>query len=328
MTQGYVKLYRAILENELFENDKTALMVFIHLLLLADRETGQYKTSKRMLSNIVKLKESTLFYVLKRLEDADMIECRVVNGHSIINLCNWKKYQHTDNSIETVENLGKSSGKLQKSIETPLKLDRNSIDHEDEQNNLSYLRENKNSIETPLKLDRCAIDQEQEIRSNIITNVIGENTPDDENQKSDKKPNEEINALFALWEKSVGKAIVSNVKKNRFACHNLVKRYGIEGMEKLIATVAVSTNDPYSPMIFDFVSLQAKQSALDVWIKKKKAQAQEKAQLVTPQKTISHYKLMTARNMVEKTEVETNGKGYEKYKKMREKLWREKGSSA
>ena len=77
----------------------------------------------------------------------------------------------------------------------------------------------------------------------------------------------EINHLFESWEHTTGLPITSNRTKNRYACHNLINKYGAEGVEKLIRVVERAQMDKYAPRIADFCDLQAKLNQLLVWAK-------------------------------------------------------------
>lgn len=94
-----------------------------------------------------------------------------------------------------------------------------------------------------------------------ITNVMGE-TP--------TYGNPEINEAFELWEQVVGYKIEGRRQPNRNAANNLIKKYGIEGVKKLLQGVALANSDTYAPRISDFVSLQAKYNDLMAWGNKKK----------------------------------------------------------
>ena len=77
----------------------------------------------------------------------------------------------------------------------------------------------------------------------------------------------EINQLFETWEATTGLPITSNKTKNRYACNNLVTKYGVEGVEKLIRVVERAQSDRYAPRVADFCDLQAKLNQLLVWAK-------------------------------------------------------------
>ncbi len=86
--------------------------------------------------------------------------------------------------------------------------------------------------------------------------------------KADKSKSE-INKLFEYWEQQVGYKIQSKIKQNRFACSNLIKKYGFNKTQKLIDGVTLVQQDRYGPGINDFCDLQSKTNALIAWGKKK-----------------------------------------------------------
>lgn len=79
----------------------------------------------------------------------------------------------------------------------------------------------------------------------------------------------EINQLFETWEQTTGLPITSNRTKNRYACNNLIGKYGVDGVEKLIRVVEKAQTDRYAPRVADFCDLQAKLNQLLVWAKGK-----------------------------------------------------------
>lgn len=98
MERGYVKLWRVIDQNELLENDNTALVVFIKLLTRVDRRTGTYRTGRFKLAHMCNMKPSTVRDALKRLEAATVIRQRTDSKATTIHICNWSRYQQQDDS--------------------------------------------------------------------------------------------------------------------------------------------------------------------------------------------------------------------------------------
>lgn len=95
----------------------------------------------------------------------------------------------------------------------------------------------------------------------IVPNgTIGENAKKDYGKV-------EINELFSKWEKITGLPITSNKTKNRYACNNLINKYGVDGVEKLIRIVEKAQTDRYAPRVADFCDLQAKLNQLLLWAK-------------------------------------------------------------
>lgn len=100
-------------------------------------------------------------------------------------------------------------------------------------------------------------------KSLMDTNVsIGEVSPETYGKA-------EINQLFETWEQTTGLPITSNRTKNRYACNNLIGKYGVDGVEKLIRVVEKAQTDRYAPRVADFCDLQAKLNQLLVWAKGK-----------------------------------------------------------
>lgn len=97
---------------------------------------------------------------------------------------------------------------------------------------------------------------------NINTNVLIGETP--------TYGNEDINELFNYWETIVGYKVISKRQANRRACHNLVKRHGVTGVQQLIRVVNAAQHNQYAPKVSDFCDLQAKLNQLLRWAKESK----------------------------------------------------------
>lgn len=90
---GFVKLFRAINQNELLSNDNNSLVVFIKILTMVDRHTGSFTTGRYKFAAACNLKPSTLYGVLSRLESSTIIRQETNRNSTTIYLCNWWKYQ-------------------------------------------------------------------------------------------------------------------------------------------------------------------------------------------------------------------------------------------
>lgn len=84
-----------------------------------------------------------------------------------------------------------------------------------------------------------------------------------------------INQAFVDWQEATGIAITSNVKRNRNAASNLLKKHGAETLGKLLKLVAVAQQTEYAPRIADFCQLQSKTNELLVWAKSQGVAAQK-----------------------------------------------------
>lgn len=101
MEKGYVKLYRAIDDNELLANDNTCYVVFGKLLTHVDRFNGSYKTGRFKLAALCNMKPTTVYAALKRLESMTMIRQVSDNKKTTIYICNWKQYQEPSDRTVT-----------------------------------------------------------------------------------------------------------------------------------------------------------------------------------------------------------------------------------
>ena len=123
---GFIKLYRSINQNQLLDNDNSALVVFIKILTNANRLTGTYTTGRNKFAVACNLKPTTLYGVLKRLESSSIIRLKSDRNSTTIYICNWWKYQQdkdkspsqdrsSDDTIQEGEREGESN------IQSPVK---------------------------------------------------------------------------------------------------------------------------------------------------------------------------------------------------------------
>ena len=221
MERGYVKLWRSIDQNELLENDNTALVVFTKLLTRVNRLNGTYTTGRYKLANICNMNPNTLYSALKRLEASTIIQQQSNTTSTTITICNWWEYQQDVNSSSSER--------------------------------------------------RGGVNTKQEKKENIDTKVS--------NSMALSKPkikSSEIDEMFSKWEEIAGFKINGQAKMNRYACSNLLKKYGATGLTQLIEGVKLAQMDKYAPTIADFSSLQAKQNDLIAWGKKKQLSGMKK----------------------------------------------------
>lgn len=93
--------------------------------------------------------------------------------------------------------------------------------------------------------------------------------------------NQEVNECFELWKTHVGFEIISKVKANRNACYGLIKRFGMDGVSRLIRAVEKANEDMYAPRISDFIELRSKLNALLLWAKKQTAAQKSQSRVAT-----------------------------------------------
>lgn len=169
MHLGYVKLYRNLINNEIFQNEKL-LKVFIWCILKAN-----YKERSQIVGrNHIKLKEgqfvfgrnkaalelsmapSTLWDYMQLLKNINVIDIESNNKYSIVSVEKWTFYQTKDNICDS---------------ESDSNIDNKSTS-------------NKQQINTNKKEYKVKNDKNKEIHSRVITRL---NQMSNKNYKSDTK---------------------------------------------------------------------------------------------------------------------------------------------
>jgi hypothetical protein len=92
MNNGWIKLHRKILENDALFSSEHTFKVWCFLLLKADMN-GIVKTGRYLISEWLRIKPSSLYQTLKRLEDMKMITQESNNKMTTIKILNWSIYQ-------------------------------------------------------------------------------------------------------------------------------------------------------------------------------------------------------------------------------------------
>lgn len=100
MGEGWIKLYRKLLHNEELFRAGSTFPVFCLLLLMADRD-GKLTAGRNQLARKLKMKPSTVYSALKRLESSTAIRQLPNTKMTTIYICNWDKYQHKDDTSST-----------------------------------------------------------------------------------------------------------------------------------------------------------------------------------------------------------------------------------
>lgn len=101
-TAGFIKLYRSLLDNEIYKNNNEKL-IFIHCLLKAEGnseivfnvERGQLKTTIEKLVEETNIKSEQIITALNSLKEKGMIEIKDLDYRKIqlITICNYNDYQ-------------------------------------------------------------------------------------------------------------------------------------------------------------------------------------------------------------------------------------------
>ena len=100
MNNGWVKLHRQALNNDLYKFDHNGWRVFTTLLLIADRN-GEYKGGRLQIGALMYMNPNTAWSAILRLEKQGMLERISNNRYSTIRICKWKEYQQVGNNQTT-----------------------------------------------------------------------------------------------------------------------------------------------------------------------------------------------------------------------------------
>lgn len=252
--EGWVKLYRKIEKNDFLMEDNTAFIVFMKLLLFADKSTGSYRTGQRALADRCNLNYSTVYKALQRLQDHGVILIENHQKYSKIFITNWTVYQSNKEIDALLEQNVFISSKQSSKRKSP-KLISGTV------SSPVRTREARGKRKVSAREDYNK-KENKELEINNTTNVVGADAPA-------SYGNPEINGLFDLWEREIGYKVESKITANRRAAYNLIRKYGSEKLTQLIKGVALTRSDPYAPRIADFCDLQSKTTQLIAWGQKK-----------------------------------------------------------
>jgi hypothetical protein len=100
MNDGWIKLHRQVLENNVRLYDDTAWKVFETLLLLVDRKTGSWSGGRYQLEkHCGNIKATTIYKAISRLKKAEMVTLDSNTRYSVISICKWSEYQGNGNTL-------------------------------------------------------------------------------------------------------------------------------------------------------------------------------------------------------------------------------------
>lgn len=153
MDNGWIKLHRKTLDNVIVNKDNDHLAVWIYLLLNAvhkdtpwdyygkkiDLKKGQLIIGRKKVAEQLKISESKLQRILKRLENEHQIE-QQTNGNKarIITILKWDEYQQSEQQNEHQVNTERTPSEHRANTKQELK----------ELNNNIYIHEG--GVHTPL----------------------------------------------------------------------------------------------------------------------------------------------------------------------------------
>lgn len=146
--EGFIKLYRSLLDWEWYVDTNTRL-VFIHLLLNANWEESKYKgydvpkgglvVGLNSLSESIGISVQSVRTALNHLKSTGEITIKSTNKFSIITIANWEKYQGFSEEVTS-----KPTGEITNNQQTTNKQ----LTTEEEYNNIR-IKEDNNIIASP-----------------------------------------------------------------------------------------------------------------------------------------------------------------------------------
>jgi len=157
MTEGYVKLYRQILNSDVFASQKM-LKIWVWCLCRANYKARSVPCKTGRGETIVKLNSgefifgrfkaeeelnidgSTIYKIIKQLESFGNISIKSSTHYSVITICNWDRYQQEiDNEVTTNE---QPSNNQVTTNEQPSNTDKKDKKDKNDKNNIPPLLEN------------------------------------------------------------------------------------------------------------------------------------------------------------------------------------------
>lgn len=111
--EGWIKIYRKMLENPIICKDSDYLAVWIYLLLNATHQEipalfkgekiklqpGQLITGRKAIANKLKISESKVYRILKCYKIEHQIEQQTSSSKSLITILKWDEYQKVNNEM-------------------------------------------------------------------------------------------------------------------------------------------------------------------------------------------------------------------------------------
>jgi len=132
MNDTWIKLYRKILNNNALFRSRNTFPIWCWLLLMADYKTGIVTCGRHQISQWLKIKPSTVYLTLKRLENLTMIKMKPNNKMTTIYILNWHEYQSKPNNKVTTNQQQSNTNQEYKNKELRIYRSRKFL--EDEEN--------------------------------------------------------------------------------------------------------------------------------------------------------------------------------------------------
>jgi hypothetical protein len=142
---GYIKLYRKLLDNPIVCKDVETLGIWIYLLLNATHkkvdvlfnskkitlEPGQLITGRKAIAAKLKVDESKVERTLKMLKNEQQIEQQTSSKNRLITILNWELYQQNEQQLEQQVNNERTTSEQQ------VNTNKNEKNVKNERNNIS-----------------------------------------------------------------------------------------------------------------------------------------------------------------------------------------------
>lgn len=106
--QGWIKLYRKILDNEELFGKTYDFALFAYFILKADRTTGIARCGRQDLAKRFRADESTIYKAMKRIQKGGLINIKSNNQFSDVYICKYQEYQAQSNNESNSEVTTKS----------------------------------------------------------------------------------------------------------------------------------------------------------------------------------------------------------------------------
>jgi len=136
---GYIKLFRKLLDNPIICKDSDYLAVWVYLLLNATHreqpalfrgqkiilKPGQLITGRISISTKLNISESKVQRILKSFENEQQIEQQASNQNRLITILNWTEYQQSEQQNEHPVNNKRTTSEQQVNTNKNVKNDKN-----------------------------------------------------------------------------------------------------------------------------------------------------------------------------------------------------------
>lgn len=128
MNEGWVKLYRKVLDKKWLRYDHNLYIVFMWLLMVVDRRTGKY-TLGRFYCKEIGMKPSTFRNALQRLKDCGILDIKSNNKYSEVQIVKWSLYQSTEDKVDTSEDNKRTTRGQQEDTKQEVRIENREIIH-------------------------------------------------------------------------------------------------------------------------------------------------------------------------------------------------------